>query len=134
MAKEFTESPTRFMSHILDIGVNPKGTGDQQIENWKDEEGEGNFKVEDTQVQSIMRYNQLFTVKIQVTIPGDFDIRAGDLVECDFPELKNGNPDQTNDESGGIYMVARRLHRMTPNSCLTSLGLVRDSFGKRGGF
>ena len=134
VAKEFTESPTRFMSHILDIGVNPKGTGDQQIENWKDEEGEGNFKVEDTQVQSIMRYNQLFTVKIQVTIPGDFDIRAGDLVECDFPELKNGNPDQTNDESGGIYMVAHVCHRMTPNSCLTSLGLVRDSFGKRGGF
>lgn len=134
VAKEFTQTPTRFMTHVLDIGVNPKGSGDQQIENWKEEEGEGNFKVEDTQVQSIMRYNQLFTVKIQVTIAGDFSIRAGDLVECDFPELSQGNPDQVNDESGGIYMVAHVCHRMTPNSCYTSLGLVRDSYGKKSGF
>ena len=39
------------MTHILDIGVNPKGGGDDQLKNWGSEEGEGNFKVEDTQVQ-----------------------------------------------------------------------------------
>ena len=69
VAKEFTQTPSRFMTHILDVGVNPKGSGDEQLENWEEEEGEGNFKVEDTQVQSIMRYNQLFTVKTQITIP-----------------------------------------------------------------
>ena len=31
--KEFTQTPSRFMTHILDIGVNPKGTGDDQLKN-----------------------------------------------------------------------------------------------------
>ena len=31
---EFTQTPSRFMTHILDIGVNPKGTGDDQLKNW----------------------------------------------------------------------------------------------------
>ena len=134
VAKEFTQTPSRFMTHVLDIGCNPKGEGDSQLENWQDEEGEGNFKAEDTQVQSIMRYNQLFTVKTQITIAGDFSIKAGDLVECSFPELADGNPSNTNQESGGIYMVAHVCHRVTPDTSFTSLGLVRDSYGKKGGF
>ena len=64
------------MTHILDIGVNPKGSGNSQLENWEEEKDEGNFKVEDTQVQSIMRYNQLFTVKTQITIPANFNIKV----------------------------------------------------------
>ena len=131
VAKEFTQTPSRFMTHILDIGVNPKGTGDDQLKNWQSEEGEGNFKVEDTQVQSIMRYNQLFTVKTQITIAGDFRIKAGDLIECSFPELSDGNPTDSNEETGGIYMVAHVCHRVTPDSCFTSLGLIRDSYGRK---
>jgi len=134
VAKEFSETPSRFMTHVLDIGVNSKGTGDEQISNWKEEEGEGNFKSEKTQVQSIMRYNQLFTVKTTITIAGDFSIKAGDLVQCDFPELTGRTTSNTNEESGGIYMVAHVCHRVTPSDCLTSLGLVRDSYGKRSGF
>lgn len=134
--KEFTkkEKPTRTFSHVLDIGVNPKGFGEQQFSRWEEEVGEGNFKSEKTSVQTVMRYNQLFTVQINIIIAGDFSLKAGDLVECDFPELSKGNPDQVNKETGGIYMVAHVCHKMTPNSCFTSLGLVRDSYGKRGGF
>jgi len=128
------DKPSRTMTAILDIGVNPKGTGEQQISGWEDEINEGNFKAEDTQSQTIMRYNQLFTVAIQIIIAGDFTIKAGDLVEVDFPELSKGNPDQVNKETGGIYMVAHVCHRMTPNGCFSSLGLVRDSYGKKGGF
>ena len=103
----------------------------QQLENQKSEEGVPNFKAEDTMVQSIMRYNQLFSVKTQITIAGDFSIRAGDLVECDFPELAGAQLSNSNDQSGGIYMVAHVCHRNTPDGCFSSLGLVRDSYGKR---
>ncbi len=134
VAKEFTRTPSRFMTHILDVGVDPKGTGDQQLENQKSEEGVPNFKAEETMVQSIMRYNQLFTVKTQITIAGDFSIKAGDLVQCDFPELAGAQLSNTNSQSGGIYMVAHVCHRNTPDGCFSSLGLVRDSYGKRTGF
>ena len=43
-----------------------------------------NFDFKDTVVQSIMRYNQLFTVKTDITIPGDFTIKAGDLLSVVF--------------------------------------------------
>ena len=131
VAKEFTRTPSRFMTHILDIGVNPKGTGDAQLDNQKANPEEPNFQAEDTAVQSIMRYNQLFSVKAQITIAGDFSIKAGDLVECSFPELSGADLTNTNDQSGGIYMVAHVCHRITPKSTFTSLGLVRDSYGKR---
>ena len=132
--KQFTQSPTRFMTHILDVGVDPKGTGDEQLENWNSDKTEPNFKAEETMVQSIMRYNQLFTVKTTITIPGDFTIKAGDLIEIDLPELHNPDITNTNQKSGGIYMVAHVCHRLTPDKTLTSLGLVRDSYGKKGGF
>ena len=134
VAKEFTQTPSRFMTHILDIGVNPKGTGDEQLENQKSDPTEPNFKAEETMVQSIMRYNQLFTIKTQITIAGDFSIKAGDLVQCDFPELAGADLSNTNSQSGGIYMVAHVCHRNTPEGCFSSLGLVRDSYGKRSGF
>jgi len=134
VAKEFSQTPSRFMTHILDIGVNPKGSGDSQLQNQMSNPGEPNFKAEETMVQSIMRYNQLFTVKTQITIPGDFSIKAGDLVQCDFPQLSGADLSNTNTESGGIYMVAHVCHRSTSDGCFSSLGLVRDSYGKRSGF
>ena len=39
-------------------------------------------------VQSVMRYNQMFTIQTNITIPLDVSIKAGDLIHCDFPELK----------------------------------------------
>jgi len=132
IAKEFTASPTRLMNHVLDVGTLPKGTTTAaQLEDWKNDRESANFKAEDIMVQSIMRYNQLFTIKTQITIPGDFSIKAGDLVTLDVPELKGSPTKELNPESGGIYMVASVCHRVTPGSSLTSLDLVRDSYGKK---
>ena len=132
IAKEFTASPTRLMNHVLDVGTLPKGTTTAaQLEDWKNDPESPNYKAEDIMVQSIMRYNQLFTIKTQITIPGDFSIKAGDLVTLDVPELKGSPTKELNPESGGIYMVASVCHRVTPGSSLTSLDLVRDSYGKK---
>ena len=88
IAKEFRQSPTRLMSFVLDTGVMPSGiTSQEQLDTWNDEKSKNNFDIKDTVVQSIMRYNQLFTVKTDITIPGDFTIKAGDVIECSFPEL-----------------------------------------------
>ena len=76
-----------------------------------------------------MRYNQLFTVKTDITIPGDFTIKAGDVIECSFPELSGSESEAINSETEGKYMVASVCHRITPDSSTTSLSLVRDSFG-----
>ena len=133
IAKEFRQSPTRLMSHVLDTGVLPSGVNSQeQLNNWNNDPEKPNYDSRNTMVQSIMRYNQLFTVKTEITIPGDFSIKAGDVVQCDFPELAGNESKDINSESKGKYMVASVCHRITPRFTRTSLSLVRDSFGGKG--
>ena len=132
VAKEFTSSPSRLMTHVLDVGTMPNGTTtEEQLENQKEDREAVNFDAANTMVQSIMRYNQLFTVKTNIIIPGDFSIKAGDIVQCDFPDLDGDNKKDPNQETGGKYMVAHVCHRINPSSTTTSLALVRDSFGKK---
>ena len=127
---EFRQSPTRFMSFITDNGVMPSGIDSQeQLNNWSEAKAKDNFDVKETMSQSIMRYSQLFTVKTEITIPGDFTIKAGDVIQCDFPDLSGSEVKGVNTETKGIYMVASVCHRITPTSSNTSLSLVRDSFG-----
>ena len=130
IAKEFRQSPSRLMSFITDTGVMPSGiTSQDQLETWSSEKQKDNFDVKNTASQSIMRYSQLFTVKTKITIPGDFTIKAGDIIQCDFPDLSGNESKDVNPETKGIYMVASVCHRITPSSSNTSLSLVRDSFG-----
>jgi hypothetical protein len=56
------------------------------------------------------------------------------MIECEFPEVEAKENKEKNKQTGGKYMVAHVCHRITSNDCFTSLGLVRDSFGKKGGF
>ena len=130
IAKEFRQSPSRLMSFITDTGVMPSGiTSQEQLNTWSSEKQKDNFDVKNTASQSIMRYSQLFTVKTVITIPGDFTIKAGDVIQCDFPDLSGSEVKGVNPETKGIYMVASVCHRITPTSSNTSLSLVRDSFG-----
>ena len=74
-----------------------------------------------------MRYNQLFSVRTRITIPGDFKLKAGDLVDCTFQDLSNTK--EENLELSGKYIVAKICHRITPNDTFSSLELVKDSMG-----
>ena len=132
IAKEFTASPTRLMSHVLDVGVLPKGkSAKKQLENDKASNHEANFDAENTMVQSIMRYNQMFSIQINITVPGNFELRAGDRVQCDFPGLDPQESISPNTATRGIYIIAHLCHKITPRETYTSLGLVRDSFNDR---
>ena len=132
VSEEFRKPVSRLMSHVLDIGTLPKGKDlDEQLANWKDSPFSPTYDAGKTMVQSIMRYNQMFLIKINVVIPGDFSLRAGDLVHCDFPGLTVEKTTEVNKKSGGIYMIASLCHRITPRDTFTSMTLVRDSFGRK---
>tara|TARA_B000000557_G_scaffold173222_1_gene140901 strand:- start:3793 stop:5067 length:1275 start_codon:yes stop_codon:yes gene_type:complete len=131
LSEERTSNPSRVITAILDTGTLPSGkSSEKQLEDWHNARTKPNYDVEKTLLQSIMRYNQLFTVQTTITIPGDFTIRAGDTVKCEFPQLESSKNTEKNRASSGIYMVAHVCHKITPENTLTSLSLVRDSFGK----
>jgi hypothetical protein len=132
VSEEFRKPVSRLMNHVLDIGTLPKGKNlNEQLSNWKDSPFNPTYDAVKTMVQSIMRYNQMFLIKINVVIPGDFSLRAGDLVHCDFPGLTIEKTTEVNKKSGGIYMIASLCHRITPKETFTSMTLVRDSFGRK---
>ena len=132
VADEFRKPISRYMNHILDVGTLPSGKNqEEQLKTWKDDPYKPTYDVANTMVQSIMRYNQLYSIQINIMIPGDFSLRAGDLVYCDFPELTTELSAEVNDQSGGIYMIASLCHRLTSRDTYTSLTLVRDSFGRK---
>tara|TARA_R100000008_G_scaffold52314_1_gene31606 strand:- start:212 stop:1609 length:1398 start_codon:yes stop_codon:yes gene_type:complete len=131
VAPEFTNSPSRIMNRVMDIGTLPSGnTAVEQLNEWKDNPNSATFKSAETLAQSAMRYNQLFSIKTHVTIAGDFSLRAGQVIYCDFPELSVDSNKVTNKETGGKYLIVSVCHRMTPSDCYSRLTLVRDSFGR----
>ena len=103
--KDIISTPTRLMSHVLDVGTLPSGVNaDQQLQEWKKDPTEPTFKATDTMVQSIMRYNQIFSIQTSIVIPGDFGIKAGDFIRCTIKDLddnKNQNEDIVTIARGG---------------------------------
>lgn len=129
----FRKGPSRLMTHILDVGTLPAGRStEEQLKTWKEHPERPTYDAANSMVQSIMRYGQLFNIQTNVTISGDFSLRAGDLIYCDFPttSVDSRSKNDPNKETGGIYMIAGLCHRMTKGKTSTNLTLVRDTFGR----
>ena len=123
--KEFT----RTTYYLLDKGTLATGDTTQQLEK-KDEQ---NFEYKDILNQSIMRYNQFFSSTANVTIPGDFSLRAGDVVYLDVPQLEEKKAENVSKQNSGLYIIAGLTHYIhVTEGTFTKLSLARDSFGKTG--
>ena len=128
----FGNDPSRIMARILDVGTLPLGkTTEDQLKAWKEDPANPTFNAPQTMVQSVMRYNQMFAIKINITIAADFSLKAGDLIYCDFPEVSTNKNSGVDKRSGGIYMISSVCHRLTSNQSSTNLTLVRDTFGRK---
>lgn len=125
---EFTTYPTRFNWSLDSVGFLPEGkTLLDQLKKSKD------LDIDKQQIQSraSSRYNQLFTVTLKITLAGDFSLRAGDLIHCDFPELTDKPNPSYNPRMSGVYMVSALCHTLSANETYTNLELVRDSYGRK---
>jgi len=118
-----TKTPSRLMSHVLDVGTLPAGTNsEQQLKAWKNSPTSATFKASETMVQSIMGYNSLFRQKLNITIAGDFSMVAGNYIQCVFQAVGSSEDDDKN--LTGFYMISDVCHRVTPTETFTSMDLV----------
>lgn len=90
-----------------------------------------NFPIEQIIRQSYTRYNNIFAIKLSVTIPGRFDLHAGDVIECHFPEISSKKTSLVSRKKSGLYMIVDVGHRISKNSCYTTLNLTRESINKK---
>ena len=120
------------MNRVKDVGTLPPGKDwEEQLKAWKDKPAKETYDSTKIMVQSVMRYNQMFAIKINITIAANFDLCAGDLIYCEFPQISTEPNTSTIKQSGGIYMISSLCHRLTTRDAYTSLTLVRDTFGKK---
>ena len=127
---------TRTDFRTRDVGFsNPGSTFEKQLEESKRD----NLDVDTILRQSKSRYNNLFTVSLSITIPGDFGIHCGDLIHIALAEQSTSPGVQESDRNSGIYMIVDLCHYIDSNpaasgkngNCYTRLNLVRDTFGKK---
>jgi hypothetical protein len=90
-----------------------------------------NYNNDEILRQSYARYNNLFSIKLSISIAGDMSLRAGDLIFCDFPEVSGKKNTVVSQKKGGEYMIVDVCHRITKNGCFTRLNLVRESIGRK---
>jgi flagellar hook protein FlgE len=112
--------PSRIFTQVLDVG-----TLDSDVSK------EINYSPMEYQSQSLMRYNSLFTQVLDVTIPSNTNLRAGDVIECDFPKQSNSKTKESDPEISGLYIIKELCHHFDAESSYTSLKLIRDTFGQK---
>jgi hypothetical protein len=122
------DKATRVVVRYDKKGVLPPGKNlEEQLKKSKNND----YDIDSIIRQSAMRYNQLFTQKLSMTIPGDFGLRAGDIIYCDFPEMTTKNMRSVSHKKGGLYMIVDLCHLITTNKTFTKLHLVRESIGRK---
>jgi hypothetical protein len=119
---------SRISYRFNDTGTLPPGTNLEKQLEFSDEL---NFNTDEILRQSYTRYNNLFAIKLSVTIAGDFGVHAGDLIECDFPELSGKETKIVSNKKSGKYLVVDVAHRIHQSGYFTTLHLVRESIYKK---
>ena len=116
--KTLGEIPTRILSAVVDRGTMEK---DVSID--------PNADPSENQAQSIMMYNGLFTQTVNMTVPCNTSLRAGDVIKCFFPKISSGDSGEFDPEQSGLYMIKELCHHFEPTRSFTSMLLIRDTFG-----
>ena len=111
---------TKTNHHILDIG------------SFETQNQNPNKDPREWQATSQMRYNLLHSIVMNIQIPCNTELRAGDIIEIDIESQQEDKVDSPSDEQqGGKYLILHLCHHFDTLRSYTSLTLVRDSYGIR---
>jgi hypothetical protein len=120
-SKSLGETPTRILTQILDVGtMEPDVSKDINLDPSK------------YQSQAITRYNLLFTQTVNMTVPLNTNLNAGDVIDCKFPKISNSEKDEYDQDQSGLYMIKELCHHFDTEASYTSMKLVRDTYGLYG--
>ena len=121
------EKPTRLMFRMLDQGALQKGSTKKEVEKRNE--------LAVYQNKSYIRNNLLFSQSLNISVPINPELRAGQIIEVQFP-LKDNTDQNTTDKFGkdkdndisGKYLISELRHVIGDGTSSTQLNLVRDLF------
>ena len=120
--RDLGDVPTRIFTSVLDVGTLHKTPKDFDARTVNADQAK-------YQSQTVMRYNTLFTQILNMTVPLNTNLIAGDVIKCSFPKISEKDKSQTDDEQSGLYMIKELCHYYNTEHSYTSMKLVRDTYG-----
>ena len=125
--KTLGDLPTRIFVGMLDVGTVEEDASD---EGWNSP-SKLNADPAKIHAQSMMRYNQLFTQVLEITVPLNSKLTAGNIIRCEFPLTGDTKRKEPDPETSGLYMIKELAHYFDGKGSYSKLKLVRDSFGRK---
>jgi hypothetical protein len=116
-------SPSRILFRTSDRGV-------MDVQGGNDKE---KFKISGRDnadmAKSFSRYNLLFTQALNMVVPCNVNLKVGSIVKVEFPRINPTDRVEVDDSQSGYYLIKELRHHMEPETMVTSLRLIRDSYG-----
>lgn len=116
--KDFESSISRYMVRVSDRGVLSK-------ESVAEDSGRDNADM----AKSFSRYNLLFTQSLNMVIPCNITLKVGDIIYAEFPQIDRTDNKGVDEEISGNYLIKELRHHFEGGQMVTSLNLIRDSYG-----
>lgn len=121
LSAEFGDSISRVMVRVNDRGVtNPDGSVSSPTGNGAD------------MAKSYSRYNLLFTQALNIVIPCNVNLYVGKIIKCELPRINRTTNKEMDELQSGFYLIKELRHHFELGQMVTSLRLVRDSYGLYG--
>ena len=107
-------------SSILDPGSSQPGVGVIELNNPVRWEALAN-----------MRYNLLHAQVVQIQVPCNINLKAGEVVRINLGNISLDNKiyDVWNQQRSGDYLILHLCHHFDPENSYTSMTLARDTYG-----
>jgi hypothetical protein len=119
--KDFGTKPSRILFRTSDVGTMDK------VGNISDS-GRDNTDM----AKSFARYNLLFTQSLNMVVPLNVNLKAGGIIYAQFQKIDASKSGDVDEEQSGNYLIKELRHHFEGGQMVTSLKLIRDSYGLYG--
>lgn len=119
--KDFGDRPSRILFRSADVGILDKSGK-------TDDSGRDNTDM----AKAFSRYNLLFTQSLNMVVPMNVNLKAGNIIYAQFQKVDAGQTSEVDSEQSGNYLIKEVRHHFEGNQMVSSLKLVRDSYGLYG--
>jgi hypothetical protein len=119
--KDFGNRPSRILFRTADVGVyDPSGKTEDSGRDVAD------------MAKSFSRYNLLFTQSLNMVVPLNVNLRAGGIIYAQFQKVDASKSGEVDEQQSGNYLIKELRHHFEGGQMVTSLKLLRDSYGLYG--
>lgn len=121
VSDEFGDSISRIMVRTSDRGsLKTDGSVSDKLRSGAD------------MAMSYSRYNLLFTQALNMVVPCNVNLKVGGIIHAEFPRIDRNTNMTSDEEQSGYYLIKELRHHFEGGQMVTSLRLIRDSYGLYG--